>query len=123
MSEHLFLNIDGQIEEAAKIVFAALGFKSSYQEGDSSHVSGGVYYSYSILGVQVKLEENGYDYDDKYNYMIGLRKDAFSSLKIDETIIKSLANIVIRLLVVNVKTEVAYEIDDNKLEVFGNVSK
>jgi len=69
MKEHLFFDIKSPIEEVADLVFKSLGMKNGIQEGDSSHVLGGVYYSSSVFGVEIKLESNSYDYDDKYNFV------------------------------------------------------
>jgi hypothetical protein len=125
MSEHIFFNENRQIDDVAKSIFSAIGVQNNIQEGDSSNVLNGVYYCYSVFGVQVKLENNSYDYDDKYNYMLTVRKDVLSDLVIDDNIIKNVANIILELLSQNLHLEIAYEVDSNNLKVFngGSASK
>ncbi|MES1159418.1 MAG: hypothetical protein ABUM51_01555, partial [Bacteroidota bacterium] len=75
MIELIFFNEALPIDDAAKSIFSAIGIQNNILEGDSAHVLSGIYYSYSIFGLKIKLELNSYDYDDKYNYMISVRED------------------------------------------------
>lgn len=117
MIEHLFFFIDEDIEKVATKIFSTLGIKNGFLEGDSSHVLGGVYYSISIFGIKIRIEKNSYDYDDEYNYMIRIAKDVFSNVIIDNSIIKQLTHIIIRLLVQNLNLKIAYE-EEDKLKIY-----
>jgi hypothetical protein len=91
-----------------------LGLENRFQEGDSSHVLGGVYYSASVLGVAIKLESNSYDYDDKYAYMIGVKEQLLSDLNVEDSIITSVTQVIITLLIVNLKIQVAHEVTEGE---------
>jgi hypothetical protein len=118
MREHLFFDIKGPIDEVANKVFTSLGMGNSIQEGDSTHVLEGIYYESSAFGVQVKLERNSYDYDDRYNCMMTIYKDVLSDLQVDDSIVRSVTDITIKLLVSNLKILVAYEIGEDNLRVY-----
>lgn len=118
MIENLFFDMEGQIKEIANKVFALLGIINNMQEGDSSHVLGGTYYSSSIFGVKIKLEQNSYAYDDKYNYMISIQKDVLCGVEVEAKVIKEVAGIIISLLISNLKILVAYEVGEDDLRVY-----
>jgi len=56
----LFFNYGEDLNKVSSVIFASLGISKSL-EGDSSNVLEGEYYSFSIFGVQIKLELNTYD--------------------------------------------------------------
>lgn len=118
MIELLFFNEALPIDDAVKSIFSAIGIQNNIMEGDSSHVLNGVYYSYSVFGVEIKLELNSYDYDDKYNYMISVSEDVLSHLVINDDIVKNTTKTILDLLLENRYSEIAYEVGTNNLKVF-----
>ena len=117
MIEHIFFSCKETIEEVSKLVFCKLGIEDSVSEGDSVNVKEGVYFSCSVFGVKIKLEYNSYDYDDTYNYMLGIRKDYLASITVRDESIADVTKIICLLLVDNLETEIAYEQADNTLKV------
>ena len=104
----IFLNLDGKFEDVCTKVSGALGL-SEFAEGDSSNVSHGLYYSYSVFGLSLKLESNSYDYEDSYSYMLSLKKDILSKINSDDQIIEMGSVIVAKLLAINLRVSVARE--------------
>jgi len=104
----IFFNSDADIGQVAKLIFEALGI-GSFWEGDSHNVLGGTYNSYSIFGINIKLELNSYDYEDTYRFMLCVKKDMISSLKIDMDIENKVSEIVLRVLQYNLNIPIAVE--------------
>lgn len=119
--KHLFFNIPYAFEEAAKIVFHSLGI-DNFGEGDSSHVKYGVYYTSSVFGTAIRLEANSYDYDDRYGYMLTVKRDVLSDVNPDDLVIAEIANVVIRILHSTLNTEIAYENKDNALQLYSGLT-
>ena len=116
--KHFFFNFQTEVMDTSIQVFKILGIKKKeIIEGDSSHVLQGVYYHYSIFGVQIKLELNSYGYDDKYRYMLTVKKDVLSIVKPDEKTVDNVANIVGSYLSKFLKEGVMYE-DNDELKPF-----
>lgn len=115
--EHLFFNYDRKLSETVAFIFSALGF-TSIQEGDSLNVFGGTYASVSILGIVLKLEENSYDYEDDYRYMLSVKNDASSPVTVSDGTIRTFAGVVARILADNAALEVAVEVEAG-IEVIG----
>ena len=111
--------MEERISEVAKAVFTTLGLESNFKTGHSSHAKGGTYFSCSVFGVTIKLEENSYDYDDKYNYMISIKKNLFSAIAADAEIIKDVTTTVRKIIVKNLRIQIAQEIGNDELEIFG----
>lgn len=105
---NLFFAFPGEIQDAAKTVFNALG-TSSAANRDSLNVLGGTYTALSLLGFKVKLEANSYDYEDKFNYMLSVNEDFLAKLKVDDDMEEALADIIAKLLVENTSLEIAQE--------------
>ncbi|PUZ18966.1 hypothetical protein GA0116948_1442 [Chitinophaga costaii] len=118
MIEHIFFNMNGEIESVAEIFFSSLGIKANIVEGRSFSSSTGVYYSFSIFGIVIRLEGNCYDYDNEYAYMVGIKEDFLSGLIINDESTLHLANIIIQLLIKNLKIPIAYEIEFGKIKVY-----
>lgn len=116
--EHLFFYLDEGIEKVMKAVFEPLSLKDNVREGDSSNVKDGVYYICTVFGVNIKLEGNSYDYDDKFNYMITVEQDLFSNIEADAEIIKNVTLTVRKILALSLKIPIALEIDNYGLELF-----
>jgi len=110
---HFFLNSNEDFEQAAPLIFQALGV-AKYLEGDSSNVMGGYYYSYAVFGTNIKLEQNSYDYEDRYKFMLTVKKD-ITSLTIDSAILNLIYEVIGKLLKSNLKMDIAVE-DDNGLK-------
>lgn len=111
----LFFNSDSKdIEKVANDVFSTLEiFK--VDERESENVLNGVYYSFSIFGMTIRLESNSYDYEDEYYFMISVRKNLLSTKKTDKIIEENLTVIVARLLLENLKIEIAQEQEGGNL--------
>ena len=90
--EHLFFNIDGGVENAAEEVFKALGMGRSI-EGDSANNPSGIYFEHSAFGVVLKVEENVYDYEDEFQYMLSIKKDMLTDLEVPNDDTSHLASI------------------------------
>ncbi len=119
----IFFNSIGDITHEANLIFEALGI-NNYMEGDSQNVLGGYYYSSSVFGIDVKLEMNSYDYEDKYKFMLSVGKDLVSSLKIEPSIEKSIVEVVLKLLYNNLDIQFVAESGNELLVVSEeNISK
>jgi hypothetical protein len=70
----------------------------------------------SVFGVTIKLEENSYDYEDDYRYMLSVYRDRLTDLMVDESIVVSVSRLVVRLLVDNLNVKVGLEVG-NQLEI------
>jgi len=114
--EHLFFNLEGSFDEVAEKVFSALG-APDLLEGDSLNVLDGVYSKMSVFGVSVKLEGNTLDYEEDYGYMLSIRQELTSTLKVDPSVIEAIGRIAVRMLTDNLSIAVARE-TPNGLEVF-----
>ena len=112
---YLFINSEKEYEELSREIFKSLGI-DSYFEGDSSNVMNGYYNSFSFFGVKFKLEENSYDYEDDYRYMISIAKDRLSKVSCDESIETMIKDVVIKVLQLNMENSLSIEIND-ELEV------
>lgn len=112
----IFFNYPDSFEKAVPKIYSAIGIKE-YMEGDSLHVLGGVYGTYSIFGIEIKVEENSYEYEDEYRYMIFIKKDVHSNIWTPEEYEAVIARMVCGLLHHNLQTEIAVEVDD-KLEIY-----
>jgi hypothetical protein len=114
--EHLFFSLSNEIEDVSNSVFKALGIKHK-QEGDSANVVGGIYYVHDIFGCHIKLESNGYDWDDQYNYMITVKKDNTMGMIVSDQNVNTLAKLICELLCHNLRVDVALELNDT-LEIY-----
>lgn len=115
--EHIFFNMKTGLAATATKVFNAIGITNNILEEDSLNVLGGIYYEYPILGCRIKLEQNSYEWEDKYKYMITVKKDVLSDVTANEENVRLLLQIVIDLLHRNLTVEVAVEVGD-ELEVY-----
>jgi len=105
---NIFLNSDKELDQVAELIFKALGI-NHFWEGDSRNVLEGVYNSHSIFGINIKLELNAYDYEDEYKFMLHVKKDMVSPLKVDSSIENNVASIVLKLLYNNLDVPMAIE--------------
>ena len=106
--EHLFFNSGSSFSVTSKQFFTCIGV-ANFLQGDSANTLGGTYCSVSLFGMVIKIEENAYDFEDDYNYMVTIRRDSHSSLKVGDSVAHDLALLVSRLLVDNQQTPVARE--------------
>lgn len=112
--EHLFFSISGGFENAAAKAFEALGMQRV--EGDSANSPSGVYFEHRVFGIVFKLEENVYDYEDEYDYMMSIKKDVLSNLDVPDEVLTALVNVASTLLVKHLGVKVGVEIG-NELRV------
>ena len=110
--ETIFINLDYELKEAAEKLFSSLGI-SNINEGDSSNVLSGIYYSSSAFGTHITFEYNSYDYEDRYKYMVSFGKDVLSKIKIDNEIVLLFAQAILRIISKNLEIEVAHEINND----------
>ena len=118
MSEHLFLNINGDLKVLSEKIFNTIGLGFTIMEGDSANVKDGVYYSLSILGMVIKIEYNSYDYDDVFNLMISIQKDIYSDILIDEIRIRRFTEIFASLLAKNMGIKITHEDNESNLQYY-----
>jgi hypothetical protein len=111
-----FFNYQGHINEVANDIFKSLGINKSLQ-GESLNVQGGIYNSFSVFGLNIKIEQNSYNYEDEFTYMMSVGKDLVSSVMIDSDIENFIAEAAKRLLSINLSLVIAEEIN-NKLEIY-----
>jgi hypothetical protein len=105
---NLFFSFPGELQDATKTVFNALGTLPAANH-DSLNVLGGTYTALSLLGFKIKLEANSYDYEDKFNYMLSVNEDFLANLRVDDEMEEGLADIIAKLLVENTSLEIAQE--------------
>ncbi len=114
--------MEGHISSVVKNICKSLGIqKENIHSGDSSHVLNGTYYEFSILGIKTKIEYNSYDYEDKFNYMLSIKEDVTSGLKINDEMIKQLTIIIRELLIKNQNLNIAHEDENGELFFFAPV--
>ncbi len=104
----VFFNSDGGLEEVSRSVFETIGL-SHYLEGDSQNSLGGSYSSYSVFGINIRLELNSYDYEDDYKFMLLVRRDMNSRLKCDAGVEDEIATLVLKLLYNNLHIPLVIE--------------
>ena len=117
----LFINSESSLDEVAKIVLSTLGI-SRFMEGDSSFSASGYYLEGSVLGIVIKIDENNYDYEDDYNYMISIKK-AIGTKLADDNALLGVAEIIASVISEKLEIEVALETelrknDEYSLKVF-----
>jgi hypothetical protein len=108
--KNIFIDSDEEFEKVASLIYNSLGI-NNYQEGDSQNVLGGYYYSFSVFGMNIKLELNSYDYEAEYRYMINVNENYQSSLKDLRNIEVAFFDIVLKLLENNLAMAMAIEKD------------
>lgn len=112
----LFLNSEESLDEIAKLVFSALGL-SKIVEGDSSFSPSGYYLEGTTLGIVIKIDENNYDYEDTYNYMISIKKDIGTKLA-DDNALLGFAEVVASIISVKLGIEVALELELRRTDAY-----
>lgn len=112
----LFFNSEKSLDEIAKIVLSDLGI-SRIIEGDSSFSPSGYYLEGTVLGIVIKIDENNYDYEDNYSYMISIKKAIGTKLE-DDNALLGVAEIVASIISVKLGIEVALELELRRAEEF-----
>lgn len=107
--EHLFFTPDGGFDTTVRAVFGVLGV-SSPSIGESKNVLGERYGEARILGMKIRLEENSYDYEDEFRFMLSLKSDPLEGVTIREDDITLVARVVRNLLVDNLGLVVGLEV-------------
>lgn len=105
------MNVEGGIELAAGKIFSALGLGDPL-EGDTANTPSGIYFCATVFGVSFRLEENVYDYDDEFEFVLAILKDAVSDLEVPANAPTDLAGITLKMLSANLGAAVGIEIDD-----------
>jgi hypothetical protein len=120
--KHIFFNIEEPLFDVSNAIYKSLGVPN-FLEGESAHAKGGIYYSHKIFGLEIKLECNSYDFDDRYNFMLTVKTDPVSGLSPDDQLAPELANIVIRLLKRSIQTDIAYEDKNGALRLYSDLTR
>ena len=113
---NIFLKTNDHFEQVAEVIFRTLGI-NNFLEGDSQNVLSGVYSSYSVFGISIRLELNSYDYEDEYKFMLQIKKDLVTPFKIDSTIENMVAEIILKLLCNNFNEPIAIEKNNELMTV------
>lgn len=97
--EHLFFNSDDSLHT----ISIALGklFGACPEVGESKNVLSESYFEMSILGIKVRLEENCYDYEDQFGFMLSFKRDVLQEVVVRDDDVFSVARIAQRLLTDN----------------------
>lgn len=104
----LFLQSDMQLNELAEYICKILDI-DRIERRLSENVLHGYYYKVILIGMQIKLEYNSYDYEKEYNFMVNIDKDNFTNLDIPEPDIEFFAYFIRNLLNLNTDLKVAIE--------------
>lgn len=114
--EHLFLNHQSDLVAVSESVFKSLGI-NQFLEGDSQNVLSGVYYTHSVFGMLIKIELNSYDYEEKYRFMISIKKDLTQSLEMDTQMEDWFVRLILKLLSKNSDLQFSIEKDDALIDI------
>jgi hypothetical protein len=110
----LFINSKMSLENIAKKILSALGI-SKMVEGDSSFSPKGYYFKCTVLGIDLKIDENNYDYEDNYNYMISIKKTIGTKLA-DDNALLGFAEIIASLISSKLGIDIALEMETRRNE-------
>jgi hypothetical protein len=66
------------------------------------------YYSIIIGGIEIKIENNCYDYEDQYNITIFIKNHWSNTIDFDNIIIDLIGLLLLKLLSINFKGNIAY---------------
>ena len=103
----LFFQLDKSFDEVGKLIISCLGFNNLI-ESETTFNTKGYYFIANTLGLTIKLDENNYDYEDKYNYMITIKK-AIGTKLYSENSILGVAEIVASIISSKLNIQVALE--------------
>jgi hypothetical protein len=106
--EHLFFNSDKILTDVATSVFETLGTESF--GGESTNVLNGTYVETRIFGLLIRVEENSYDYEDRYAYMLSVKRDVIGNVHVRDGDIAAIARSIQHILADNMKIDVALEV-------------
>lgn len=105
----IFIKTDQNIDFVNSCVIDILKIaKNEYQLRDSVNTLGGEYYSIVTAGIEVRIENNSYDYEDLYNVTIFVKKHWSNTVKYDNAIFDLIGLLLFKLLSVNFKENIAY---------------
>lgn len=106
--EHIFFNSDESVSEVARSIFETLGVVGS--EGDSTNVLNCEYFEASVFGLRLKIEENSYDFEDRYRYMLTVKRDATKHVRVRDVDVTAIARSILHALSDNMKIDIAIEV-------------
>jgi hypothetical protein len=66
-----------------------------------------------VLGVEIELERNGWDYFDRYAYTLTVDRDVVGGLHVSSEVIGTIGGIVSQLLADNLGTPIVIDEDSN----------
>ena len=114
--ELVFIRSNEDFENVASLVFKSLGI-GQFLEGESQNVLGGHYYSFSVFGIEIKLEINSYDYEDEYKYMVQIKNDFVTPLNGATEIEYLFSELVLKLFKNNLDMTIAIERNDMLIRI------
>ncbi len=82
--EHLFLNFDADLRSTTVRVLSTLGLDGGVVV-ESENVYSGEYGVCRANGLMLKLEENSYDYEDQFRYMLAIKPDVMDASPAPDT--------------------------------------
>lgn len=97
-------NLKGVWEEITRIMGII-----DYAIGESSNVLHTSYFEAKAFGVKVKLEENSYEFEDKYSFMLSIQKDFLTNFILSESTMDKLIGDLVKALKVNSEQPLAIE--------------
>ena len=106
--EHLFFNFAEENGDVAVAVFGLLGVDPRF--GESKNVFNDSYCEATLFGMKLRFEENCYDYEDQFRYMLSVKRDVVLDATVRADDITRVARIVQHLLADNLGITVAIEV-------------
>ena len=106
--EHLFFDSNDDISCVAATVFGLLRVESIL--GQSSNVLNETYHDVSLFGVIIRLEENCYDYEEQFRFMLSVKRDLSSNILVRENDVLLVSRIIQHLLADNLGFDIAIEV-------------
>ena len=107
--QHLFLNSSADLVSTANHLFPVLGVK--YSARHSKNVLNGVYYEGYCFGCRIRLEENSYEFEDQFKYMLTVKCNLLSETTMRDDDVPVLTQLLQRVLSDNLKIKIELEDD------------
>ena len=106
--ELLFFNSNDVIDVVAARVFGFLGVNSAV--GESKNVLNEFYHVAEFFGMRFKIEENSYDYEDQFKFMLSVGRDVIRGAIVRDDDLVAVARIVQHLLADNLGLNLVLEV-------------
>jgi len=76
----IFFNYNDSLANTSRDIFKSLGLNNII-EGESTYSINETYFKKSILGIELKLEENCYEHEEEFRFTLFVDQDALSRVK------------------------------------------